>query len=388
MLTVGPSHDHDHGLATSPGTRTVFVDVDPLAEKYLTGIGRYTARLALALAKVAGRGSVRFATHDQEVLAPPSLDWSQDQDLARWARKLWRGRRVPLREAGVPGDSLGLYCCLREPLRRFPFEVSVLHDFTPLVVPWTHSARNRAQFQRFFARDLLHSDAALADSQATKADAAWLCDFDPSRITVAHPGPSLCVERHLDGRDAERRPGVGLVVATLEPRKNAAFLLDWFLSTEVLPDGAELWWVGPVGWLTSRRALKPYRRSTARGRRVRFLGVVSDATLCHLYRTAGWTAYPSLYEGFGLPVLDALRHGAPVLASYHSSLRELDHPGVFFFDPYDPATVDTAWQALRNAGGPATVAPRRLLGARYDWDAVARAVLNLRHADGRASRAA
>jgi glycosyltransferase involved in cell wall biosynthesis len=121
---------------------------------------------------------------------------------------------------------------------------------------------------------------------------------------------------------------------------------------------------------------------------VRFLGVVSDASLCHLYRTAGWTAYPSLYEGFGLPVLDALRHGAPVLASYHSSLRELDHPGVFFFDPYDPATVDTAWQALRDAGGPATVAPRRLLDARYDWDAVARTVLNLRHADGRASRAA
>src|SRR5206468_2768173 len=120
-----------------------------------------------------------------------------------------------------------------------------------------------------------------------------------------------------------RRPEVGLVVSTVEPRKNAFFLLDWFRESSALPDGAELWWAGAVGWLTSRRKLRAYR-DLGRGRRVRFLGVVSDADLCRHYRTAGWTAYPSLYEGFGFPVLDALRHGAPVLASYNSSLRELE----------------------------------------------------------------
>jgi glycosyltransferase involved in cell wall biosynthesis len=364
--------------------RTVFVDVNPLADRHLTGIGRYTARLALALCRQAG-GSVRFVAQDQEVLAPGGLDWSQDQDLGRWGRRVWRGRRVPLREVEIPGDSLAVYGCLRERARRFPFEVSVLHDFTTMVVPYTHAEKTRGLFAGFFAETLLSSDAALAVSQSTKADARWLCDFPPERIVVAPSGPSLCVDRHLDEAPLARRPEVGLVVSTIEPRKNAAFLLEWFRQTEALPEGSELWWVGPVGWLTSRRRLRQYQGM--RGRRVRFLGVVTDQALCRLYRTAGWSAYPSLYEGFGFPVLDALRHGTPVLASYHSALRELDHPGVYFFDPCDAATVDEAWRDLRAAGP--SVAPRAALDARYSWDAVARTVLDLGPAPAReAARAA
>jgi glycosyltransferase involved in cell wall biosynthesis len=353
--------------------RTVFVDVNPLADRYLTGIGRYTARLALALAGQSGCG-VRYVSQDQEVVAPRGLDWSQDQDLGRWGRRVCRGRRVPLTEAGVPDDSLAVFGCLREEARRFPFEISVLHDFTTLVVPHTHAEKTRGIFSGFFARTLLSSDAAVAVSHSTKADALWLCDFPPERVVVAPSGPSLCVARHLDPAPAARRPDVGLVVSTIEPRKNAFFLLEWFRQSEALPEGSELWWVGPVGWLTSRRKLRQYQ--TMKGRRVRFLGVVPDKTLCRLYRMAGWSAYPSLYEGFGFPVLDALRHGTPVLSSYHSALRELDHPGVHFFDPYDPATVDDAWRSLR-AAGPSAIAPPDALDALYNWDSVARAVLEM-----------
>lgn len=356
--------------------RTVFVDVNPLAETHLTGIGRYTARLGLALARVLGRPP-RFTSMDQEVLAPANLDWSRDQDLARWARRVWRGVRVPLNSVTIPSDSLAVFPCLREPVRRFPFEVSVLHDFTPLIVPWTHSRRTIEQFQRFFGRDLLHSDAALADSESTKSDASWLCDLDPTRVTVAYPGPSLCVERHLDGFPVSRRPELGLVVSTLEPRKNPFFLLDWFRETTALPEKAELWWVGPVGWLTSRRSLRRYRQRSRSGRVVRFLGVVSDSTLCRLYRTAGWSAYPSLYEGFGFPVLDALRHRVPVLSSQNSSLRELAHPGVFFFDPGDPATLDDSWRAMADSGGASSMVSRATLDARYDWEALALRLLRL-----------
>jgi glycosyltransferase involved in cell wall biosynthesis len=355
------------------GHRSVFVDVNPLADKHLTGIGRYTARLALALAAQAG-GPIRFTSQQFEVIAPRGLGWDQDQDLARWGRAVWRGKRVPLAEVEIPADALAVFACLREHVRRFPFEVSVLHDFTTLVVPHTHAEKTRGLFSGFFASTLLASDAAIAVSRSTKADARWLCDFPAERITVAPSGPSLCVGRHHDTTPVARRPEVGLVVSTLEPRKNAHFLLDWFVNTPTLPAGAELWWVGSLGWLTSRRRLRKYESAKA-GRRVRFLGVVSDAELCRLYRTAGWSAYPSLYEGFGFPVLDSLRHGTPVLASYHSALRELDHTGVYFFDPYDPATVDDAWRACRAVGG--SVVPLATLDALYRWDAVARAVLDL-----------
>ena len=345
---------------------TVFVDAGPFSYARLTGLSRYTARLALALAK---RVPVRYFCDGHELIPPAGLDRSQDQDLARWARRVWRSPRRPLGPA--PGDSLGLYCTLRPIERRFPFEASVLHDFSPYTVPQTHLETTRERFGAFFTRTLPLSDVAIAVSESTKADAAWLSPMDPARIVVAHSGPSLCVEGHAHRGEVRRRPDVGLAVSTLEPRKNARFLFDWFRETAALPDRAELWWVGPVGWLSSRREFGALRRS---GRRIRFLGVVSDRALCRLYQTAGWTAYPSLYEGFGFPVLDALRHGTPTLAAANSSIREFASPGLHFFDPADRASLDDAYRALdATRGEPIPTAP---LDRKYDWGKVAQALLD------------
>jgi glycosyltransferase involved in cell wall biosynthesis len=173
-----------------------------------------------------------------------------------------------------------------------------------------------------------------------------------------------------------RRDNVILVVGMLEPRKNGPFVLDWFADTRVLPPGTELWWAGPPGWLGGRPGA---RRRWPPGRTVRFLGMVSDRRLCALYRRAAFTLYPSLYEGFGFPVLDSLRHGAPVLSSFHSSLREFAgpqgvQPGVFYFDPCDRASLDDACGELL-AAGVARVG-RADLG-RFSWDGLARTVLSL-----------
>jgi glycosyltransferase involved in cell wall biosynthesis len=345
------------------GSKPVFfVDANPLSDRRLTGIGRYTARIALAL---AARGPVRFFSYDREIVPPDDLDWTQDQDLALWGRRVWDSPHRPL--GPVPPEGIGLFTCLRPPGRLFPREVSILHDFTPQVVPHTHTETTRQQFQGFFAKTLLSSDLALAVSHATKADASWLTAFDQDRIVVAHSGPSICVERHAHAAPVRRNPKAGLVVSTIEPRKNASFLLDWFRDTRALPDDAELWWVGPSGWMTSSRQLRKYERLPGR-RQLRFLGVVSDARLCRLYQSVGWSIYASLYEGFGFPVLDALRHGTPVLASANSALREFDVPGLFFLDPYDPDSVDHAWDRLQQAG-PIAI-PQDRLDAHYCWHRV------------------
>jgi glycosyltransferase involved in cell wall biosynthesis len=346
---------------------SVFVDAGPFSYSRLTGLSRYTARLTLAL---AARVPIRLFCEGQELLVPGNLNWAQDQDLERWSRKVWRSRRQPL--ANVPAKSLGLYCTLRPVERIFPFEVSVLHDFSPYTVPQTHLESTRAMFGQFFAEALTSSDLAIAVSHSTKADAAWLCPMDADRVVVAHSGPSLCVGSHGHRRRVVRRPNVGLVVSTLEPRKHARFLLDWFLNSDALPVDAELWWVGPLGWLTSRRELKKLQST---GRKIRFLGYVKkDAGLCKLYQTVGWSIYPSLYEGFGFPVLDALRHGTPVLTSGNSSLREFESPGLHFFDPCDASTVDDAWRALQAAGS--IEIPRTPLDRLYSWDNVARTLLD------------
>ncbi len=252
--------------------------------------------------------------------------------------------------------------------------MSVLHDFSPYTVPDTHLASTRANFGGFFARALPVSNLAVAVSESTKADAAWLSPMDPGKIVVAHSGPSLCVGKHAYTRPVRRRANVGLVVSTLEPRKNARFLFDWFLHSESVADDSELRWVGPTGWLSSRRELKTLRKPGNR-RQIKFLGVVSDAQLCRLYQTAGYSAYPSLYEGFGFPVLDSLRHNTPVLAAQNSSIREFASPGLFFFDPLDKATLEQAYRRCQ-AEAVGRAVPRATLDRDYSWRNVARTILD------------
>jgi glycosyltransferase involved in cell wall biosynthesis len=366
--------------ASSTSPSCVYMSAEPFFWGVFAGIPRYAARLGLAL---AAHIPVRYFLGSEELLVPESAGWSQDQDLEQWGRTIARSERRPL---GTPAsDCIGLYCLARSQGRRFHYEVNIMHDFCAMVLPWAFPPDLRDGFVKFLTEHILESELVLADSHATKADAVWFSPLDAERIVVAPPGPSLCVETHCHPDPVVRSDRIGLVVSTIEPRKNAGFLLDWFHKTPLLPPDMELWWVGKLGWAMSQPELERIAHPVG-GRRVRFLGNVSDAGLCRLYQMAGWSIYPSRYEGFGFPILDSLRHGTPVLASCTSSMGEFDHPGVFFFDPHDPGTVDLAWQRLRDTQQPTV--PRAQLDERYRWDLVARAILDgyARSSDARAAR--
>ena len=351
--------------------RTVYVDWRPLSEGGHTGIGRYTAQICMALAARGVR--VRFFADDRELLPPAGLDWSSDQELSTWCTRVCQdGRVVPL--TSVLDDAIALFTSARPCERTFPVEVSVVHDLMPLIVPSTQEPQIQTQCQFFVAKSLLSSDAALAISHSTKADLGWLSDFAQDRVAVAHSGPGQCLFRHMHDRHVARRSKVGLMVTTLQPRENTQFVIDWFRRSELLPKGVELWWVNQAGWPEAPELRQDLERS-GRGRRIRLMGAVSDQQLCEIYQTAGWSVYPPLYEGFGFPVLDSLRHGVPVLSSCNSSLREFAHTGVHFFDPLDAATLDQAWTECRVAGP--NVVSRAQLDEHYNWNKVAGAILRM-----------
>jgi glycosyltransferase involved in cell wall biosynthesis len=282
--------------------------------------------------------------------------------------------------------------------RHFRRELGLLYDFTPLLMPDQHVPETRAHMGNFFTNHAGLCDKLVAISRCTKADAAWLCTRPAEDVVCCYPGPSLCVRAHAHPQAVERRPDVILVVSTLEPRKNAPFLFQWFLQTTALPADTELWWVGPCGWLldvapgklqrcwnkmrqcaaaAGRLAIGQWARHGAltKGRRIRLLGVVSDRRLCELYRQAAFTIYPSLYEGFGFPVLDSLHHGTPVVCSYNSSLQEFGGPGVYYFDAGDAASLDEACRHVQSA--PLAAAPRDDLERRFSWDHLAQQVIDL-----------
>jgi len=373
-------------------SRQLYVEVSPLLTPHLTGIGRFVARLVEALAQAAPlrlvntiqadlARSMRLSTDlpcGQEIPVEPGDLPGADRDIEEWRRDLLRRRHVP-HDAALAARSPGLFTLLRPADRHFAREISILYDFTPLLVPWAHVPETREHFGIFFSQSARLTDHAVAISHSTRWDASWLCALDPRHVVVGYPGPSLCARTHAHPWRVQRQKQVILVVSTLEPRKNAQFLMQWFLETDVLAPGTELWWAGPDGWLWNAA---PSGRRRNRRQSVKFLGMVSDARLCELYRAASFTIYPSLYEGFGFPVLDSLLHGTPVVSSFNSSLAEFAGPGVFYFDPCDPRSLDAACREL--LATPPLDVVRDDLRERCSWDRLASVVLSLsdaRHDD-------
>jgi glycosyltransferase involved in cell wall biosynthesis len=362
----------------------IYLEIFPLLVPKLTGIGRFSCRLLqslnrhvpLRLTTFLDPRTQRVHKLNCELMRGAQIELevgevtATDRDLPDWVADVCSRPQRQFDE-GDAARRTGIYTWMRPGERRFGREIAVFYDFTPLIVPWSHTSGLREGFHLQIAAASL-CEKVLAISECTKADAAWLSAVPPENVVVAYPGPSQCLHEHAHQGSVERRNNVILMVGTREPRKNGDFLLDWFLHTTALPEDFELWWAGPEGWLwEGPRTAHDHQRFS----RVRFLGMVSDAELCRLYREATFTVYPSLYEGFGFPVLDSLLHDAPVLASYNSSLIELESPGVFYFDPCDVASLDGAYRQM--AAARATAIDRGALRRRFQWDILARTVLSL-----------
>lgn len=165
-----------------------------------------------------------------------------------------------------------------------------------------------------------------------------------------------------------------LAVSSLVPRKNVAGLLHALalLAAEGLPHRLAL--VGKSGWRAG--ALHDLTRRLGLGSRVTFTGYIDDATLVQLYNQAALFAYPSFYEGFGLPLLEAMACGAPVVTAAASATAEVAGDAAVLCDPADPRSIARA--LMRVLSDPLLAATLRERGAvrlaRYDWARMTRSI--------------
>jgi glycosyltransferase involved in cell wall biosynthesis len=212
-------------------------------------------------------------------------------------------------------------------------------------------------------------------SQATASDLAGLFPRAAGRIHVVPLAADASFSEEGTRADIEGRRYV-LAVGTLEPRKNLPRLVEAFarLSAEVRQDRL-LVLVGALGWDTSE-TVDTLRRHSAL---VRELGHVDDDELRALYRGAELFAYPSLYEGFGLPVLEAMASGTPVLTSRTSSLPEVAGDAAVYVDPRDIDSIASGLgEALTDPDRLATLTAKGIERARlFSWDRTAAETLGL-----------
>jgi glycosyltransferase involved in cell wall biosynthesis len=200
-----------------------------------------------------------------------------------------------------------------------------------------------------------HAAHVIAVSEQTRQDVIDLFGIPPEKVTTVHngvggqfkplPEEQIDAFRRQKGLEEKR---VSLYLGTLEPRKNIPALIGAFAT--LLEDGKHddcvLAIGGSKGWYYDEIFASAQRLGLAQGGKVRFLGRVPDEELPLWYNSAAAFAYPSLYEGFGLPVLEAMSCGTPVIAANTSAFPEVVGDAGLLVDPRDEAAWCRALSAL------------------------------------------
>ncbi|MBP9686404.1 MAG: glycosyltransferase family 4 protein [Candidatus Doudnabacteria bacterium] len=259
--------------------------------------------------------------------------------------------------------------------------VVTVHDLSPVVLPEHYDIRRRLwHWSVGFRRTLQRADAIIAVSEFTKQQLVDVLGLPASKITVVYQGidakrfhPNVD-EVHL--RDVRNRYGLPgeyvFYCGTLEPRKNVERLIGaWERMEHHLP----LVIAGKPGW--KYRTIFNRAKQSSRVRQIQFLGFVEESDKAALYKLAAVTAFPSLYEGFGLPVLESMAVGTPVVTSQVTSLPEVCGSAGVLVDPYDEVSIAVGLDSVvgdRNFR--AALAAEGLLRAKkFSWDKTAEQTL-------------
>jgi glycosyltransferase involved in cell wall biosynthesis len=332
----------------------VAFDATTLAPR-MSGVGYYTARLLEHLAKREGGEPERLV-----VLSNRGVPTSEGPRVV-----IHRGGRFPVRSVWMQLALPSILRRLRPDLAHFtnylaplacpvPYVVSV-HDMSLSLWPRLHTLKKRLLTASLVPAVARRARLVLVPSCSTRADVLRLLRLDPGRIRVIpyapapHFRPTTGPPARLTARGVH--PPYFLFVGTLEPRKNVARALRAFGRVAAELAGHSFVVAGPRGW-GYRDALREATRPELQGR-VTWLGYLPEEELPLLYSQATALVYPSLYEGFGFPVVEAMACGTPVLTSRGSSLEEIGEGAALLVDPRDEGALAESLRAL------AEDAPRR-----------------------------
>lgn len=351
-------------------TKRIGIDISVLNDRQRTGIGVYTYNLIKALLSQNKKDKFilfGFATletfnylRDIEFKNYPNVELKIYKMPARFFRiffLLWQKLNWPPIENLIgPVDIFHSFNWYLPP-QKYGKAVATVFDMTPLLFPKYHLPKTIQLDKVRVNRIKKYADLVITISQNSRRD---FVKFSPkSNVKVVYPGMAgefKAISGKGKGEKILEKYGLReeyiLSVGTLEPRKNMEKVILAFAKLVSQGDALgeyKLAIVGAGGWLNNKIYKLPEKLGITS--RVKFLGRVTDEDLSILYKNAFCFIYPSFYEGFGIPVLEAQASGCPVVTSAVSSLPEAGGKGAIYVDPYSVEDIIRGIRQVRAVRG-------------------------------------
>lgn len=234
-------------------------------------------------------------------------------------------------------------------------KITTIHDLIPLRLPYVTLDDKKFFFENT-QQSIKNSDLIFAVSEATKLDLLDTFDVHPDKIRVTYQ-PLMLKPLSIDETELLRDgnyyklleleyKGYILFVGAIEPKKNVGRLIDAYAGIDT---DMPLVIVGKKAWLWEEQLARLDRLPSSKRSKIILLDYVSKADLRYLYAGAYCFVFPSLYEGFGIPVLEAMSFGCPVITSKVASLPEVGGKAALYIDPYNALDISMAMTRLLNS---------------------------------------
>jgi len=317
-----------------------------------TGVGYYTEHLLHHLARTASNDELIVVSNrsiDTTSPLPPRVRIATPP--RRVPRLVWMQTLAVTALREVDADVVHFTNGMLPVMSPVPTVVTI-HDMSLRLYPRYHPARRVLLNRPLVDLAARRADAIITPSDTARRDIVRLYNLDPSRVHVVYEAAAPSFRPVTDQVELERvrrkyhlDERIILYVGTIEPRKNLPKLIDAFADRRKAGELChQLVCVGPYGWLS--RGIEDQIARTNLAHAINFTGYVPFSDLPALYSLAEMFVYPSMYEGFGLPVMEAMACGTPVIASAAGALREIGGGAIEHVDRVDADALGRAIVAL------------------------------------------
>jgi glycosyltransferase involved in cell wall biosynthesis len=325
------------------------VDARPVSYPQLTGIGVYLNNLLQAIQELDQENYYYLISNRAINFKVVNPRWKKIEGRLpqRMISTLWMQCCMPRIASKV---KLDLFWGPRHQLPLFMPKniktVLTVHDIVHLLFPHTMNLFTLVTERLLMRRSIRRADYVIADSISTASGIQEHYQAESTNIGVVYPGsPTFAEHIRSSVSDNEKLPRkYFLFVGTLEPRKNLRAILGAFSLLDIDSEDVDLVIVGNIGWKTKdeMNLLGTHRHRS----RIHLPGYVDDARLSFIYQSALCLLYPSLYEGFGFPILEAMTYGVPVITSNVSSMPEVAGDAALLVDPHDEKGLADAMKKI------------------------------------------